>query len=183
MWLAYGTWRESASATAAGGMATTAAWVFGGRAAPVTGRADVQVTRELAESERIAAQLVLHEVAGLPRFPAVSECAALGVVFVAPRLVSSEWARGVEATLRWLLGRRGVDGRTAPAPLVLPSRHDDGTLASAHELYERAVAAAVLAPMPHERSEMYRRAESDVERSRRLDERIRSLQVAAARSG
>lgn len=163
-------------------MATAAAWVTGARAAPVTERADVPVTRELAEAERIAAQLVIDEAARLPRFPAESECAALGVMFVAPRPVSPEWARGVEATLRWLLGRRGVDG-PAPAPLVLPVRRDDGSLASVDELYERALSASALVPPPKERSEMYRRAGSDVERSRRLDERIRSLQAAAARPG
>jgi len=178
LWLSYGSWRESRSARS-GGIATMAAWVCGGRSAPVSERTESPVSRALADAERIAAQLVLDDAAGLPRFPAEAYCAELGVAFVAPRPVEVEWAAGVHVTLRWLMGRSGVEGCVA-APIALPVRRVDGSIVSADEVYEQAVSAAVLAPLPEQRREMYRRAEADVAQSRRLDERIRSLQRAAA---
>ena len=158
-----------------------AMWLCGSRSAPITRRVDVPVTRELAESERIAALLSLDELFGPPRFPAEAYCADMGVTFVEPRPVSSRWAEGVHATLRWVLGRQGIDGPVGP-PISLPERRADGTLITAEEIYEREVARAGVSLGPEQRAELRRGAAAAEQRTRRLAARVLELQRAAWRS-
>ena len=129
MWLAYGSWARSGSQRSAAVMAT-AAWVRGGRPAPVTERADAPVTRALAEAELWAT----FEVT-MPPCPSESMCAGLGVGYRPPVVLDHVWAVGVAATLRWLLGM------SEPPPMALPQRRSDGSVASADELYELALRA------------------------------------------
>ena len=156
-------------------MATATAWACDLRAAPVSGRTQLPVSRALAEAECAAAQLVVDSAAGLPRFPAESYCTDLGVEFLPAGPVSVEWADGVRVTLRWLLGRRGASG-PAQAPMALPVRHADGALMTEDELYEHRLSGLVLAPLLEERRDIRLRAAVDAARSERLVQRIRSIQ-------
>lgn len=158
-------------------MATAAAWVCETRAAPVSGRTELPVSRALAQAECVAAELVVDAAAGLPRFPAESYCADLGVEFVPAGPVGVEWADGVRVTLRWLLGRQGING-PAPPPMALPVRDVDGVLVSEDELYARRLSAVALVPGPEQRQDMRVRAAVDAARSARLVERIRAIQRA-----
>jgi hypothetical protein len=143
MWLAYGSWAESGSQRSAVVMAT-AAWVRGGRPAPLTERTDAPVTRALAEAEL----WVTFEVT-MPPFPAESMCAGLSVGYRPPVVVNLVWAVGAAATLRWLLGM------SEPSPMRLPQRRPDGSVVSAEELYERALAERPWwEPLPEERQDL-----------------------------
>jgi len=179
LWLAFGDWRHSRDLHA-GGVAVTAAWLCGCRPGPVTERFEGPVTSALAESERVAAQLVLDEWAGAPRFPAEEYCEELGVMFVAPRPVSREWASGAHRTLRWALGRYGSDGRVGP-PVPLPRRRDDGSLVPADELYGASLSRAGRMLGPAQRAELRREADLTAARSQRLEARVLELQRAASR--
>jgi hypothetical protein len=174
MWLAYGSWVASGSQWAAGIM-STAAWVRGGRAAPVTSRPDAPVTRALAEAEFWTSLAVLDERSGSPAFPADAVCARLGVTYAAPQPVDVLWARGTVGTLRWLLGKPGSDGRADP-PIPVPVRRPDGSIPTERELYERALSDARSVLVPEQRRRLRQKAQHDVARAHRLDAEIRTIQ-------
>lgn len=175
MWLSYATWVDARSPWA-GGVMSTAAWVRGGRQAPVTGRAESPVTRELAQAELWATLVVATAGPGMPAFPAESLCAPLSVSYVPPTPVDRKWAQGVASTLRWLLGTRSAAGTVAAAPLPLPVRRADGSIPTAEELYASMVAAACVPMLPEQRQELRSRVVLDVARSHRLDAEIQSVQ-------
>ncbi len=165
MWLAYGSWARSGSQRSAAVMAT-AAWVRGGRPAPVTERTDAPVTRAHAEAELWATFEVTT-----PPFPAESMCAARGVDYRPPVVFDHVWAVGAAATLRWLLGM------SDPSPMPLPQRRSDGSVVSAEELYERALRARPWwEPLPEERRDLRLRCAADAARGQRLDDEIRRIQ-------
>lgn len=175
MWLSYGSWVSSRSDWAAGVMAT-AAWVRGGRPAPVSGRTDTPVTSALAEAEFWISLAVLNEHAGLPGLPAEALCVRLGVAYVAPRPdVNDRWARGTHETLRWLLGRDGPAGAAEP-PMPVPVRRPDGTIPTVRELYEGALSDVRSVLIPEQRRQMLLTLEHDVARAHRLDAEIRAIQ-------
>jgi hypothetical protein len=116
----------------------------------------------------------------MPPLPAEAFCVGLGVTYIPPADVDRLWARGVYATLRWLLGRQGVDGPAAP-PLRLPVRRPDGSVPTAQELYEQALAATQgWVPAPEQRRDLRLRFEVDVARAHRLDTQIRRVQQELA---
>lgn len=177
MWLSYGSWVESGSQWTAG-VLNTALWVRGGGAAPLTERVDVPVTRAMAEAEWLAC-LELDTEPGEDGPPAEAECARLGVAYLPPRAGDRVVARGVEATLRWLLGRSGVRGPAAP-PMELPTRDADGSIPPAQELYEAVLATAGRCG-PEERAKLRLAAEVDVARSVRLDADIARAKATSSR--
>jgi hypothetical protein len=175
MWLAYGSWVSSRSQWSAGVM-STAAWVRGGRPAPVTGRADLPVTRPLAEAELWVSLAVVSEHWGAPGLPAEAVCARLGVAYAAPEPVDVLWASGTVESLRWLLGEPGSDGGLAGPPMEVPVRRPDGSIPTAHELYEHALLRSWSPPPPEQRRDLRLKAQHDVARAHRLDAEIRAIQ-------
>lgn len=108
----------------ASGMVVVLRWVIGGGLAPVTKTGGQPVTAAAADAERRAAVAVLTDAGADQEVP--------------PRLWSEA---GADATLSWLLGCPDWTGRTA-APLVLPLRNADGSVATADQLYGGMKAAA-----------------------------------------
>ena len=164
MWLAYGSWARSGSQRSAAVMAT-AAWVRGGRPAPVTERTDAPVMRAHAEAELWATFVV-----ATPSFPAASMCVERGLDYRPPVVFDHVWAVGAAATLRWLLGM------SESSPMPLPQRRADGSLVSADELYEGALRARPWVPLPEERRHLRLRCAADAARGQRLDDEIRRIQ-------
>lgn len=165
MWLAYGSWARSGSQRSAAVMAT-AAWVRGGRPAPVTERSDAPVTQVHAEAE-----LWTTFVVATPSFPAASMCSERGLDYRPPVVFDRGWAAGAAETLRWLLGM------SDPSPMALPQRRPDGSLVSTEELYERALRARPWwEPLPEERRDLRLRCAADAARGKRLDDEIRRIQ-------
>lgn len=112
------------------------AWVRGGVAAPVTGRADTPVTRGLASAEMWAALAVCAR--GTP-VPGEGVCAGWGVRYLAPMAnVGLDVGDGVARALGWLLGMPGLTER----PARLPWRDPEGRVLTAEELYAAIVAKA-----------------------------------------
>lgn len=166
-WLAIDEYAERGS-VAAGGVGAALAWVSGGRVGPVTGREEQPVTESLARAEMWAATAA--ERPGRAPPPLERICADLGVAFRQPTEVDSRWATGVRATLRWLLR---IANQQAPAEL--PVRRTDGTIPTAGELYELAVAATpFLFELPEQRSALRVRVEANARRYRELAEIIES---------
>ena len=135
MWLAYWLHAERGKPWSAGVFAAVA-WVRGGRPAPVTERAESPVTRELATAELWAAVVASEAGSGITRPPVEQTCADLGVRWCEPPPVDAEYAVGAWRALRWLLGVAGEE-----CPLPVPGRNSDGSILTADQLYDRAVAA------------------------------------------
>ncbi len=175
-WLAYRARRELGKPWCSG-ISRTLAWARGGRAAPITGRDDAPVTRELATAEMWAANAA--STPDLPPPPLEEISSRLGVVHVAPQPVDADLADGAWRALRWLLGEH--DQRP---PLPLPVRHDDGTTPTADELYEVAFAAAPdQFRLPEQRAELRTRVEQNARRYRDLATAIDAVRAdVAARS-
>lgn len=131
-WLGYAVHRDLDSPYGAG-IASTLGWVRGGRVAPVTERDEMPVTRDFATAEMWAAAAA--STPDVPPPPLESICADLAVTYWSPLPVVPRFADGTWKTLRWLLGMPGQQ-----IPLPAPQRHDNGTVVSADELYDRAVA-------------------------------------------
>jgi hypothetical protein len=142
-----------------------AAWVRGGRPAPVTERTDAPVTRAHVEAELWATFVV-----ATPSFPAASMCVERCRHYRPPVVFDRAWALGAAQTLRWLLGM------SEPSPMLLPRRHSDGSLASAEELYEHALQARPWVPLPEERRDLRLRCAADAAPGQRLDDEIRRIQ-------
>jgi hypothetical protein len=146
-------------------MMATAAWVRGGRRAPVTERTAVPVTRAHAEAEMWATFVV-----ATPSFPAASMCVERGLDYRPPVVFDHVWAGGAAETLRWLLGM------SDQPPMPLPQRRADGWLMSADELYEHALRARPWESLPEERRDLRLRCVADAARGQRLDDEIRRIQ-------
>jgi hypothetical protein len=175
-WLAYRARRELGQPSYSG-ISRTLAWVRGGRAAPITGRTDIPVTRELATAEKWAANAASTPDLTPPPLEYIS--AQLGVVHVAPQPVDADLADGAWRALRWLLGEPGQS-----PPLPLPVRHVDGTVPTADELYDIALAAAPdRFRLPEQRAELRSRVEQNARRYRDLAAAIDAVRAdVAARS-
>jgi hypothetical protein len=171
MWLAYWLHAECGKPWSAGVFAAVA-WVRGGRPAPVTERAEVSVTRELATAELWAAVVASEVGSGIPRPPVEQICAELGVRWCEPPSVDAEYALGAWRALRWLLG---VAGEASPLPV--PGRNPDGSIMTADQLYDRAVAADPHRYRLRERQiELRRWAAAETRRYREREELIVSTQ-------
>lgn len=175
-WLAYRARRELGQPWYSG-ISRTLAWVRGGRAAPITGRTDSPVSRELATAEMWAATAA--STPDIPPPPLEDISARLGVPHVAPQRVDVDLADGAWRALRWLLGEPGQG-----PPLSLPVRHDDGTTPTADELYDIALAAAPdRFRLPEQRAELHNRVEQNARRYRDLAAAIDAVRAdVAARS-
>lgn len=175
-WLAYRARRDLGRPWYCG-ISRTLAWARGGRAAPITGRTDAPVTRELATAEMWAANAASTPDLVPPRLEDIS--AQLGVPHVPPQRVDADLADGAWRALRWLLGERDQG-----PPLPLPVRHDDGSTPTADELYDIALAAAPdRFRLPEQRAELRTRVEQNARRYRDLAAAIDAVRAdVAARS-
>lgn len=159
-WLAYRAQLEMDSPWAAG-VAAAVSWVRGGRVAPVTERDDTPVTKALAEAEMWAAVVALGDG---PPPPVEGISARLGVPYRAPCTTNPDWAQGVWRALRWLTGTGGQ-----VSPIALPVRHTGGSVPTADELFDLAVAVAPQAfRQPEERIALRDRVEANARRYREL---------------
>jgi len=167
MWLAYWLHAERGKPWSAGVFAA-AAWVRGGRAAPVTERVESPVTRELATAELWAAVVASEAGSGITRPPVEQTCADLGVRWCEPPPVDAEYAVGAWRALRWLLGVAGEE-----CPLPVPGRNPDGSITTADQLYDRAVAADPYRyRVPERQNELRRWAAVEARRSWEREELI-----------
>lgn len=165
-WLAHRHYLDHCS-TRAGGIGATLDWILKGRVAPITERSEQPVTKNLAEAEMTAA-LATTGGADWELFPLDLVYTELGVAYQPPVVVDLQWSDGVWRGLRWLLGVADQ-----AAPLHLPLRRPDGTIPTAEELYQEALAHQPYpARLPEERRELRLRAETDVCRYHRLAEDI-----------
>jgi len=162
--LAFRTFRDTGSAKAEA-MGATAAWIRGGRTAPVTFREEQPVTKALAKAEMWAA---VHVVTG--DVPLESFCLDLGVHYAPAVATNPVWSLGVEEVLRWLTADP-LERRKPPIPL--PRRNPDGSVATAEELYQQTMATQPHKKWgPEERRALRNRTEVDAIRSERLAARI-----------
>jgi hypothetical protein len=160
MWLAYRAHVDTGRPVY-DGVVAAAAWVRGGRPAPVTERDEQPVTLGLAEVELLAA-MVANEPSTRVNLPVDGIAADHGVSWREPVRVDPDYAGGAWRALRWLTG---VPDQRAPLPV--PVRNPDGTLVTADQLCEQAIAAN-----PHrdweaeQRVELRNWATTEVARSR-----------------
>jgi len=162
--LAFREYRDTGSAKAEA-MGATAAWIRGGRTAPVTFREEQPVTKALAKAEMWAA---VHVVTG--DVPLESLCLDLGVHYAPAVATNAVWSLGVEEVLRWLTADP-LERRKPPIPL--PRRNPDGSVATAEELYQQTMATQPHKNRgPEERRALRNRTEVDAIRSERLAARI-----------
>lgn len=156
-WLGYRVHTEAGPEWVSGAV-TAAAWVRGGRTAPVTERDEQPVTAALAEAELWAAVAAGPAGDGLPL---TSIYTRLGVTPWPTQPVSRQWAEGAWRALRWLLGLQGQG-----PPLPLPVRNPDGTTPTRDELYAAQMA---LQPwrysQPEQQQALRTRLHTDVRRS------------------
>jgi len=162
--LAFREYRDTGSVKAEA-MGATAAWIRGGRNAPVTFREEQPVTKVFAKAEMWAA---VHVDTG--DVPLGSLCRDLGVSYAPAVVTNLVWSLGVEEVLRWLTADP-LERRKPPIPL--PRRNPDGSVATAEELYQQAMAAEPHRHWgPEERHALRNRTEVDAIRSERLAARI-----------
>ena len=120
--LAFREYRDTGSVKAEA-MGATAAWIRGGRNAPVTFREEQPVTKALAKVEMWAAVDV-----DTGDVPLASLCRDLGVSYAPAVATNPVWSLGVEEVLRWLTADP-LERRKPPLPL--PRRNPDGSVATA----------------------------------------------------
>jgi hypothetical protein len=145
------------------GMACTAAWLRGVRAAPVTFRDEQPVTYAIAKAEKWASMWVTSDGA---KPPLESSCAMLGVPYREPVATDRHYALGVWEVLHWLTADP-LEHR--PPPLDVPERNPDGSISTADELSAAAVAAEPWRySLPERRIELRDRSEQCERRSRHL---------------
>lgn len=177
-WLAYRAHIECL-AGAPGAVAATLAWVAGGEPSPVTGRREQPVTRVLADVEGFATSGFLSCSTPLPLREV---CEVNGLDYrpiLAAEHVTAEWAGRVWRTLRWL-SDRGPGGRGVAAPIAVPVRNADGSLASADRLYADAVAREPwLYQVMEQKAELRTRVERECIQSEQLDRVVRATKRAA----
>jgi hypothetical protein len=165
--LAYRAFDEARSPCSAG-MVAALVWVRGGRDAPVTGRVEQPVTRQCARFEQWAAVAVVDEDTALPAPPLHGLAQMLGVVYLPPRPVGSDWAHGVWRVLRWLDGATG-----AKPPLAVPSCRPDGTLRTESDLLEQLITEnPALWLDPASRARVTTRAAAAARDNQRLADRV-----------
>jgi hypothetical protein len=113
---------DAAAATAA-----TVAWVWGGTTAPVTGRSEQPVTREVAVAEWWAA-MAACDGGATPERQRRRVCTELGVPYWPPdyEAVGLEQGYAIYQTLSWLLGTLDGWERGRRPPLQIPVRDADG---------------------------------------------------------
>lgn len=175
-WLAYRTRRDSGGPWFAG-VTLTLAWARGGRAAPITGRSAGLVTREIATYEGWAATAAATPNIAPP--PLRSIAADLDVELLHPQPVDPELAEGAWRTIRWLLGEPGQR-----APIPLPVRRADGSVPTAHELYDLAIAAAPERFVEAEqRADLSRRCQDTAHRYQQIAAVIADTRAALAGAG
>ena len=151
-WLAYAMLIDTRLPWAAG-VATSVAWVRGGRVAPVTQRPDQPVTRDVAEYERWAA-----EAARDPAHPPPLEtiAATLGVPYIPPQPgLDATYAVGVWHTLRWMRG-----APDEKPPLDVPRRHLDGRIFTSDDIYAERTHGDDTRLSPETRREIRRHTDS-----------------------
>ena len=161
--LAFREYRDTGSVKV-GAMGATAAWIRGGRNAPVTFREEQPVTKALAKAEMWAA---VHVNTG--DVPLESFCLDLGVHYAPAVATNPVWSLGVEEVLRWLTADP-LERRKPPIPL---RRNPDGSVATAEELYQQTMATQPHKNWgPEERRALRHRTKVDAIRSERLAARI-----------
>jgi len=173
MWLALHDHQFGGGSAWSAGVAAAAGWAMGVGAAPVTRRPETPLTLALVTAERWAAHVAGDEAPDGPqgsssRPVALEAVAELGVEWRDPLPVCFAFAEGAWRALRWMAGVSGQE-----APFVVPLRHSDGTLMTADELYEQAVAAAPWRyRLPERRIELRNRVDADACQSRVLADRV-----------
>lgn len=130
-WLAHRDWTERRSPWT-GGVIAAVEWVIGTGCGPVTAREERPVTRNLAIAEFCAAAVVIRGSG-----PLESECRRLGVTYREPLRWGSDFAVGAWRTLGWLTDPKP----TRCCPLPVPLRNRDGSVPTADQLYDQAIAA------------------------------------------
>ncbi|MCA1695675.1 MAG: hypothetical protein LC749_13625, partial [Actinobacteria bacterium] len=134
-WLGYRRYADTGLAWPAG-VCASLEWVLSERNAPITERNERPVSDGVAKAEMWAATAVDRDGVK-PSLESI--CANLDVAYFPAVILNRTWARSVCMALRWMLGGGGF--AEAKPPLELPTRHADGSIASADELYAQAMGA------------------------------------------
>ena len=173
MWLALRDHQVGGGSAWSGGVAAAAGWAMGVGPAPVTRRTETPLTLALVIAERWAAHVAGDEAVDRPegrssRPVAQAAVAELGVPWRDPLPVTFAHADGAWRALRWMTGVPGQE-----TPFAVPLRHPDGTLMTAEDLYEQAVAAAPWRyRLPEERIELRNLVDRDARQSRVLADQV-----------
>lgn len=167
-WLAYGLLMETRRPWPAG-VACTIAWIRGGRNAPVTERPEQPVTRNLAESERWAAEAA-RDPCGPPPLDLIYEQLKVAP-YPPPVDLDMNYCVGVWNALCWLLQPEGYGVRV---PIPVPRRHPDGRLYTADDLYAEIIRDGRLSP--EQRAAERIKAEVAAGKYLYYDEQIRRIQ-------